>query len=184
MLGNYMTASGLNVLIHVCFFFREHKAAVHSMALTKSGDMIATGSADKTIKVLSLPSGDLLHTSTELEAPVVALALNSNCSMLVSASGKKVHYWNMDDMALLNTLEEDITGQVTSLAISADNIFLLLGIIDSLSPELVTANISFPSLALLFNTRVYAQAVSIARITRIKPGQVHDTLEKVNGLLL
>ena len=47
--------------------------------------------------------------------------------LLVGSTDKTVRIWDMDDMAVLYVIAEDIPSPIISMALTSDNTFLLIG---------------------------------------------------------
>jgi WD40 repeat protein len=74
--------------------FKGHTDRVYAIALSPDEQIIASGSADKTIKLWHLNTGELLGTFTGHSNIVTALAFTSSGDMLVSASlDKTIKIW-------------------------------------------------------------------------------------------
>ncbi len=66
-----------------------HQAAVTAVAVTPDGDLLASGSADGTIRLWSLPEGDPVKTLEGNARSITALAISPDGSLLAAgdASG-------------------------------------------------------------------------------------------------
>ena len=69
-----------------CIDFSEHKDAILCMALTTDDVTLITGSKDRTFKVMSLVSGELLHSSTVQDGAINNILLNTAQSLLISGN--------------------------------------------------------------------------------------------------
>ena len=110
-----------------------HKDSVKSVAMSADGQMLASGSSDKTIKLWNLKTGDLLRiltghrTLTGHEDYVWSVAISVDGQMLASGSSDKtIKLWNLKTGDLLRTLTEH-GNSVQSVAMSADGQTLASG---------------------------------------------------------
>ncbi len=69
-------------------YFREHDKSILCLKLTHSDDVIVTGSQDKTFKVISLSTSEVLHSKKEHNDSVTALCLNKCDSLLATGESK------------------------------------------------------------------------------------------------
>lgn len=73
---------------------KGHRDGVYAIALSPDGQTIASGSADKTIKLWHLSTGELLGTFTGHTHTVTAVAFTASGEMLVSGSlDKTIKIW-------------------------------------------------------------------------------------------
>src|SRR6266581_3253461 len=66
-----------------------HKDSVKSVAMSADGQMLASGSSDKTIKLWNLKTGDLLRTLTEHGNSVQSVAMSADGQTLASGSSDR-----------------------------------------------------------------------------------------------
>jgi WD40 repeat protein len=93
-----------------------HSKRVSSIAMTPDGQLIASGSEDKTIKVWNLRTGQLLRTLTGHSEGIRSVAISPDGKLLASGGDDKtIKLWNLDTGKLLHTLtgHSDIVQSVT-----------------------------------------------------------------------
>ena len=85
--------------------FEGHEDGVISVAFNNDGQMIASGSLDKTIKLWNI-NGKLLRTLTGHTEPVYSVSLAPDGKILASGSvDKTIKLWNVEDGSLIKTLK-------------------------------------------------------------------------------
>jgi len=98
-----------------------HAIAVHSVAVSPSGELIASAGADGTVKLWRAADGALLRTLTGHDGDVNGVAFSPNGSYVASAgSDGTVRVWRTQDGQLLHTLVGE-GGIVLSVAFSPDS---------------------------------------------------------------
>ncbi|AFZ21799.1 protein kinase domain-containing protein [Allocoleopsis franciscana] len=93
-----------------------HSQRVSSIAISSDGQLIASGSEDKTIKVWNLGTGQLLRTLTGHSEGIRSAAISPDGKWLASGGDDKtIKLWNLDTGKLLRTLtgHSDIVQSVT-----------------------------------------------------------------------
>jgi WD40 repeat protein len=106
--------------------FKGHAQAVGRVAWSVDGRMLASPSADGTVRVWSLESG-LVHILEGHEARVISVAWSPSDNILVSSSDDKtVKFWDTLTGTLLNTAKGHTEG-VGSVAWSPDGLILASG---------------------------------------------------------
>ena len=102
-----------------------HQGAITALAFSTDGEMIASGSADQTIKLWQT-DGTLLHTLKGHEDAVTSLAFSSDGKTFASGSGDKtVRLWKTDGTALKTLTRHK--GSISLLTYSPDGSLLASG---------------------------------------------------------
>lgn len=82
-----------------------HESWVRSVAFGPNGDLLASGSGDKTVRLWSATTGELLHTLTGHSTWVRSVAFSPNGDLLASASNDKtIRLWTPQTGQLQNIL--------------------------------------------------------------------------------
>jgi WD40 repeat protein len=105
-----------------------HSASVNAVAIDPQGNILASASDDKTIKLWNLQTGELIHTFFGHSAAVDAVAISPDGRMLVSGSfDRKVIEWKLDKKAMIREFYSDFGspyshryGSVYGVAFSCD----------------------------------------------------------------
>lgn len=115
-------------------------AAAYSVAISPDGQLLVSGSSDRTITVRSLRTGKVLRTLSGHSGPVSAVAIGSDGQTLVSGSwDNTIKVWNLNTAltqshilgdGLLCTLNGHTNG-ISCVAISPDGQLLASGSEDS-----------------------------------------------------
>lgn len=96
-----------------------HTDVVQSLSLSEDGQILASGSLDRTIKIWSMTTGELLQTLEGHSAAIRSVALSQDGQTLISGGDDKtVRIWDLRT-GTSRTLSEH-TGTVYSVAISPD----------------------------------------------------------------
>ncbi len=107
-----------------------HLDWVGSLAMSSDGQILASGSYDKTIKLWQLPTGELIDTLSRHSKGVLCLAMSPDGQRLASGSfDEKIELWRLDTRESIKTLKGH-TSSVRSLAISPDCQTLISGSFD------------------------------------------------------
>jgi WD40 repeat protein len=97
-----------------------HRKAVVSMAVTPDAKLLASASADQTIKLWSLSDGSQLKTLPGHTDTVSSVAISPDGRFLVSGSSDKtVRVWSLPEGAPVKTLSP-FSRKVEGVAVSAD----------------------------------------------------------------
>jgi WD40 repeat protein len=120
---NAETCSALIEIRHL----QGHGHSVNSLAFSPNGSRLASGSADKTIKLWDVREGRLLSTLQEHGHYVYSVAFSPDGSRLASGSGDKtIKLWDVREGRLLSTLQGH-GNLVSSVAFSPDGSRLASG---------------------------------------------------------
>lgn len=108
----------------------EHLGTIWSIDLSPDNQMIASASADKTVKIWDRQTGAILQNLTDHQDQVYAVVFSPDGQRLVTASqDKTIKIWQVETGELLNTLTGHLEG-VRSLAMSADGKIIISGSLD------------------------------------------------------
>lgn len=104
-----------------------HRGPIHSLSLSQDGRILASGSADHTIKIWDLAAGKLLRTLEGHTASVWSVALSQDGKTLVSGSqDRTIKIWDVETGKLRHHLSEH-TDVVYSVALSPDQKTIVSG---------------------------------------------------------
>ena len=114
--------------------FVGHTEVVTSVSLSRDGKMLVSGSFDKTVKLWSVNTGQLLSTVTGHSREVNCVAFSPNGKLFASGSGDKtIKVWEVVSGRLICTLGGPFSGhseEVKTLAFSPDGQILISGAAD------------------------------------------------------
>jgi eukaryotic-like serine/threonine-protein kinase len=97
-----------------------HTAPIRALSLSADGTLLASGSADNTVKIWDVSSGKLLQTLKGHTAPVNSVALSQDGKTVISGSDDNtIKIWDVATAALRHTLTEH-TDKVYAVALSPD----------------------------------------------------------------
>jgi len=103
-----------------------HLGTVRAVAFSSDGQIFASGSVDKTIKIWNPDTGELLHTYYGHSGGVNCVAFSPGGQTLASGSfDKTIKIWNLESEELLNTLTSSRLDVVHSLAFSPNGSMLV-----------------------------------------------------------
>ena len=88
----------------VCKQLEGHSKSITSLALSKNGSLIATGSADKTIKLWETTTGLLVNTLTGHFHHVNTVVFSSDNLLASGSLDKTVRIWNTNTGAVVHIL--------------------------------------------------------------------------------
>ncbi len=103
-----------------------HFGEINSVAITSIGvgEILFSGSADKTIKIWQLETGKILHTLTGHTDEVKSVAISPNGEVLVSGGADKtIKLWRWKTGELLQTITAH-SGTVNHLVVSPDGQYI------------------------------------------------------------
>ncbi|MEH2205953.1 MAG: caspase family protein [Nostoc sp.] len=110
----------------------DHSDTVNSVAISPDGQILASGSADKTIKIWNLKTGTLLETLEGHSHTVNSVVISPNGQILASGSADKtIKIWNLNTRKLVRNLGNWFStahsDSVYSLGITPDSQTLISG---------------------------------------------------------
>jgi WD40 repeat protein len=106
--------------ISIAHNLNGHSSYVNTLAISPDGQILVSGSADKTIKIWNLSTGKELRTLTGHSNPVNSIVISPDGQTLVSGSADKtIKIWNLSTGQEIRTLTGH-SNPVNSLAISSD----------------------------------------------------------------
>lgn len=79
-----------------------HAATINTMALSAIGNLLVTGSDDKTVKLWNWQTGQLIHTFFGHSAAIDAVAITPDSRMLLTGGlDRKIIAWHLDTRAMI-----------------------------------------------------------------------------------
>jgi WD40 repeat protein len=107
-----------------------HEGGVNAVALTPDGHRVISASADRTLKLWDLQTGQLLRTFAGHEGPVNAVAPTPDGRFLVSAShDRTLKIWDLMNGRPVRTLAGH-RGRVSAMVVTPDGRYALSGSLD------------------------------------------------------
>ncbi|MGA9378676.1 MAG: DnaJ domain-containing protein [Phormidium sp.] len=121
-------------LIGTCFYLNSpysHLGCVNSIAFSPTGNIFASASADKTIRVWGRFTGEIKYTLNGHSDSVFCLAFSRDGKFLVSGSiDKTIRIWDLSTRRVIRVLQGH-SGWVSAIAISPDNHTIITGSTDT-----------------------------------------------------
>ncbi|MEQ8542073.1 MAG: hypothetical protein RIB93_32025 [Coleofasciculus sp. D1-CHI-01] len=109
---------------------KGHQDWVSALAMSADGQILVSGSLDKTVKLWHLETGDLIHTFSDHQQGVLCLSLSPDGKWLASGGfDQTIKVWKLETGELCHTLTGH-NGSVRSLVIMPDNQTLISGSFD------------------------------------------------------
>ena len=104
-----------------------HREGIYALAMSVDGQILVSGSKDRTIRIWKLPQSQLLYTLTGHQGCVRTLALSADDQYLISGSDDQtIKVWELATGKLQKTIKAH-DGIVYTLTISADGQYLISG---------------------------------------------------------
>ncbi|CAD5953449.1 putative WD repeat-containing protein alr2800 [Planktothrix tepida] len=104
-----------------------HSANIFCCTISTNGQILVTGSKDKTVKVLNPQTGELLHSFIGHHDHIYAVAISPNSSIIASGScDNTIKLWNLQTGALIKTIKLN-SHYITSLKFTPDGENLISG---------------------------------------------------------
>lgn len=104
--------------------FYGHKMPVMSLDVSSDGLLLATGSADKTLKIWGMDFGNLRHSIRAHDESVLSVAFQPETHYIFTGSRDgTLKYWDGDKFELITDLEGQ-RGEVWSISVNGDGEFL------------------------------------------------------------
>jgi WD40 repeat protein len=139
---------------------RGHEEAVKAVAVSPDGKIVASGSADNTVKLWNLQTGEVIATLTGHSKAVNSVSFSRNGNILASGSNDNtIKLWNISTHQVIGALTNH-TAAVNAVAFSPDGKWLASGSYDrslrlwdvlSLHESVAFTNYSGPVIALAFS---------------------------------
>lgn len=100
-------------------------SAIHRMMIAPNNQVLVTASADRTLQIWSLPTGERVRSLVGTTGAVTALDISQDSRLLLSSSDdSRIRLWNMAEGKLVRTFKQ---AAVTALAMSPDTQTLVSG---------------------------------------------------------
>lgn len=103
----------------------EHSDRVTCVAVDASGFTLASGSNDKTIKIWSLPTGELQRTLERHSAKVNSILFTSNGELVSCSKDNTILTWDWQNNDLIAGLKDVHSQTVDTIAVTPDNQILI-----------------------------------------------------------
>lgn len=107
------------------YTIREHRDRIRCLAMHPAGDLFASGSNDRTVRLWELTTGRNLQVLQGHKEPIHAVVISPSGKTLASGgSDKTICLWHVETGRLLHTLTEH-TNWVNALAVTGDGLMLV-----------------------------------------------------------
>jgi WD40 repeat protein len=108
---------------------QQHSHWILSVAISPDGNILVSGSADKTIKLWDLNKGNLIRTLPGHSSWVTAVAITADGKNIISGStDKSIKIWDLNTGELIETLkDEKKLSSVLSLCLTPDQKMIVSG---------------------------------------------------------
>jgi serine/threonine protein kinase len=124
------TVNGQNISLERTlgnWYSSGHLEGVWSVATSRDSQILASGSADKTIKVWNLETGEEIYTLNKHSGTVFSVAISLDAQFLASGSADgTIKVWDLDTGEEIYSITEH-SDAIYSVAISPDGKFLVSG---------------------------------------------------------
>jgi WD40 repeat protein len=108
----------------------SHHGFVYCVQFSPDGKILASGGADRRIRLWNTDTGKIISTFDGHQESVMALAFMPNGKILISAGADRtLRFWDLDRKQLLKTIETHEQA-IQAVAISADGSLIISGSLD------------------------------------------------------
>jgi serine/threonine protein kinase len=109
----------------------EDAGLVRTVKFSPDGQILASGGADRRIRLWSVNTGKIISTLNEQQESVMTMQFMPNGKILVSAGAdRRVRFWDVEHKQLLKTIQSH-EQQINALAISQDGQLIISGSSDN-----------------------------------------------------
>jgi WD40 repeat protein len=108
------------------FTFTEHTGYINSIAISRDGQWIVTGSNDNSAKVWDGTTGECIHSFKHCNK-VTAVTFSIDSEWVVSGSDSSVQVWNRNTGECIHSLDQYNDNIISSLCVSADKNYIVCG---------------------------------------------------------
>lgn len=125
------TAKEALEIIHSLRILELHRAAVNAVAISPNGQLVVSGSSDKTLRIWNPVTGRSLHTLEGHTAAINAVAISPDGQLIVSGSSDKtLRVWDLESLTVMQLLKGH-KGAVNAVAIAPNGQFMVSGSSDN-----------------------------------------------------